>query len=58
MQAETEQRAHKVSFYVKKDNAQQVTAALSRILEERGVIYNVFIFIVFLINDFVRSMGT
>ncbi|XP_004497625.1 sucrose-phosphatase 1-like [Cicer arietinum] len=36
-QVETEQRAHKVSFYVKKDNAQQVTEALSKILEQRGL---------------------
>lgn len=34
-QAETEQRAHKVSFYVKKENAKQVTEALSKILEQR-----------------------
>lgn len=55
MQAETEQRAHKVSFYVKKDNAKQVTEALSKILEQRGVSYNALIFIVFLINDFVKN---
>ncbi|XP_057426697.1 sucrose-phosphatase 1-like [Lotus japonicus] len=36
-QAETEQRPHKVSFYVKKDKAQQVTESLSKILEERGL---------------------
>ncbi|CAJ2672909.1 unnamed protein product [Trifolium pratense] len=36
-QAETEQRAHKVSFYVKKDKAKQVTEALSKILEQRGL---------------------
>lgn len=36
-QAETEQRAHKVSFYVEKDNAKQVTEALSKILEQRGL---------------------
>jgi hypothetical protein len=40
VQAETEQRAHKVSFYVKKDKAKQVTEALSKILEQRGVSYN------------------
>lgn len=57
MQVETEQRAHKVSFYVKKDNAQQVTEALSKILEQRGVSYNaLIIFIIFLINDFVQFM--
>ncbi|KAI4348848.1 hypothetical protein L6164_009518 [Bauhinia variegata] len=36
-QAETEQRAHKVSFYVKKDQAQHVTEALSKSLEKRGL---------------------
>ncbi|XP_058762711.1 probable sucrose-phosphatase 2 [Vicia villosa] len=36
-QAETEQRAHKVSFYVKKENAKQVTEALSKVLEQRGL---------------------
>ncbi|KAI4300610.1 hypothetical protein L6164_033966 [Bauhinia variegata] len=36
-QAETEQRAHKVSFYVKKDHAPQVIEALSKSLEKRGL---------------------
>lgn len=57
MQAETEQRPHKVSFYVKKDSAQQVTEALSKILEGRGVSYNAFTFNVFFINDFVCIMS-
>lgn len=37
MQAETEQRPHKVSFYVEKDKAQAVTKALAETLEKRGV---------------------
>jgi hypothetical protein len=53
VQAETEQRAHKVSFYVKKDKAKQVTEALSKILEQRGVSYNALIFTSLLRNDFV-----
>ncbi|KAL9319320.1 hypothetical protein ACSQ67_015837 [Phaseolus vulgaris] len=36
-QAETEQRPHKVSFYVQKDKAQSVTQALSKVLEGRGL---------------------
>ncbi|RDX67899.1 Sucrose-phosphatase 1, partial [Mucuna pruriens] len=36
-QAETEQRQHKVSFYVEKDKAQRVTEALSKVLEGRGL---------------------
>ncbi|OIV90429.1 hypothetical protein TanjilG_01907 [Lupinus angustifolius] len=36
-QAETEQRPHKVSFYVKKDKAKDVTNSLSKIFEERGL---------------------
>ncbi|KAK7268148.1 hypothetical protein RIF29_20835 [Crotalaria pallida] len=36
-QAETEQRPHKVSFYVEKEKAQAVISALSKILEERGL---------------------
>ncbi|XP_014510898.1 sucrose-phosphatase 1 [Vigna radiata var. radiata] len=36
-QAETEQRPHKVSFYVQKDKAQSVTQALSKVLKERGL---------------------
>lgn len=36
-QAETEQRPHKVSFYVDKDKAQRVTEALSKVLEARGL---------------------
>ncbi|KAK7345196.1 hypothetical protein VNO77_15771 [Canavalia gladiata] len=36
-QAETEQRPHKVSFYVDKDKAVQVTKTLSKILQERGL---------------------
>ncbi|XP_061375186.1 sucrose-phosphatase 1-like [Gastrolobium bilobum] len=36
-QAETEQRPHKISFYVKKDKAQNVTEALSKVLEKRGL---------------------
>ena len=50
MQAETEQRPHKVSFYVKKDKAQQVTEALSKVLAERGVSHNSFILIAFFSN--------
>ncbi|KAJ1432908.1 Sucrose-phosphatase-like, N-terminal, partial [Sesbania bispinosa] len=33
----TEQRPHKVSFYVEKEKAQHVTEALSKILEGRGL---------------------
>ncbi|KAF7818885.1 sucrose-phosphatase 1-like [Senna tora] len=36
-QAETEQRPHKISFYVKKDKAQHVTESLSEILKKRGL---------------------
>ncbi|TKY53198.1 Sucrose-phosphatase 1 [Spatholobus suberectus] len=36
-QAETEQRPHKVSFYVEKDKAQHVTEALSKVLDGRGL---------------------
>lgn len=37
LQSETEQRPHKVSFYVQKDKAEEVTKALSTRLAERGV---------------------
>ncbi|XP_022842424.1 sucrose-phosphatase 2-like [Olea europaea var. sylvestris] len=37
LQSETEQRPHKVSFYVQKDKAQDVMKALSANLEERGL---------------------
>eukprot|EP00258_Populus_trichocarpa_P027887 XP_024443906.1 sucrose-phosphatase 1 isoform X2 [Populus trichocarpa] len=37
LQSETEQRPHKVSFYVDKDKAQDVTKALSEIFAKRGV---------------------
>ncbi|XP_016442514.1 sucrose-phosphate phosphatase 1 isoform X3 [Nicotiana tabacum] len=37
LQSETEQRPHKVSFYVQKDKAQDITGTLSKRLEERGV---------------------
>ena len=40
MQAETEQRPHKVSFLVQKDKAQTVTKALSEALKQRGVCYH------------------
>ncbi|KAL2327321.1 hypothetical protein Fmac_020748 [Flemingia macrophylla] len=36
-QAETEQRPHKVSFYVEKEKAQRVTEALSKVLAGRGL---------------------
>ncbi|KAL5708982.1 sucrose-phosphate phosphatase [Ranunculus cassubicifolius] len=36
-QAESEQRPHKVSFYVEKEKAQQVVKALSEQLENRGL---------------------
>ncbi|KAK9290884.1 hypothetical protein L1049_009063 [Liquidambar formosana] len=37
LQSETEQRPHKVSFYVEKAKAREITKALSRSLEERGL---------------------
>ncbi|KAK6126514.1 hypothetical protein DH2020_039748 [Rehmannia glutinosa] len=37
LQSETEQRPHKVSFYVQKDNAQDVMKALATRLQERGL---------------------
>ncbi|KAL3586562.1 hypothetical protein D5086_013429 [Populus alba] len=37
LQSETEQRPHKVSFYVDKANAQNVTKALSEIFAKRGL---------------------
>ncbi|KAK4777516.1 hypothetical protein SAY87_017703 [Trapa incisa] len=37
LQSETEQRPHKVSFYVDKSKAQEVTKALSEKLENRGM---------------------
>ncbi|OVA07208.1 Sucrose-phosphate synthase [Macleaya cordata] len=37
LQAETEQRPHKVSFYVDKDKAQEAMKALSELLEKRGL---------------------
>jgi len=37
LQAETEIRPHKVSFYVQKDKAPEVTKALSESLEKRGL---------------------
>nr|GMD41669.1 sucrose-phosphatase 1 isoform X1 [Ipomoea batatas] len=37
LQSETEQRPHKVSFYVQKDKAEEVTKALSTRLAERGL---------------------
>ncbi|RVW89702.1 Sucrose-phosphatase 2 [Vitis vinifera] len=37
MQSETEQRPHKVSFYVDKDKARDVMRALSELLEKRGL---------------------
>ncbi|KAL2534517.1 putative sucrose-phosphatase 2 [Abeliophyllum distichum] len=37
LQSETEQRPHKVSFYIQKDKAQDVMKALSARLEERGL---------------------
>ncbi|KAG6596640.1 Sucrose-phosphatase 1, partial [Cucurbita argyrosperma subsp. sororia] len=36
-QAESEQRPHKVSFYIQKDKAQAVTKALSESMERRGL---------------------
>ncbi|GAB2228257.1 hypothetical protein Droror1_Dr00010087 [Drosera rotundifolia] len=36
-QSETEQRPHKVSFYIKKDKAQEVMKALGERLEKRGL---------------------
>ncbi|KAH9674217.1 putative sucrose-phosphatase 2 [Citrus sinensis] len=38
LQSETEQRPHKVSFYVDKDKAQTVTQKLSEIFKNRGVL--------------------
>ncbi|KAL2554157.1 putative sucrose-phosphatase 2 [Forsythia ovata] len=37
LQSETEQRPHKVSFYVKKDKARDIMKALSARFEERGL---------------------
>ncbi|KAL0316032.1 UNVERIFIED_CONTAM: Sucrose-phosphatase 2 [Sesamum radiatum] len=37
LQSETEQRPHKVSFYVQKDKAQEIMKALSTSLEKRGL---------------------
>ncbi|XP_075512944.1 sucrose-phosphatase 2-like [Primulina tabacum] len=37
LQSETEQRLHKVSFYVQKDKVQEIMKALSMRLEERGL---------------------
>lgn len=37
LQSETEQRPHKVSFYVKKEHSQGVIKDLSGRLEKRGV---------------------
>nr|DAD25252.1 TPA_asm: hypothetical protein HUJ06_026716 [Nelumbo nucifera] len=37
LQSETEQRPHKVSFYIQKDKAQEVIKVLSERLEKRGV---------------------
>lgn len=37
LQSETEQRPHKVSFYVDKSKAETVTKQLSEILKNRGV---------------------
>ncbi|XP_004228616.1 sucrose-phosphatase 1 isoform X2 [Solanum lycopersicum] len=37
LQSETEQRPHKVSFYVPKDKAQDIMKTLSKRLEERGL---------------------
>lgn len=45
MQSETEQRPHKVSFYVDKDKARGVTKALSELLEKRGVRLSGMIFV-------------
>ncbi|XP_058086986.1 sucrose-phosphatase 2-like [Magnolia sinica] len=36
-QSETEQRSHKISFYVEKEHAQEVIKALSERLEKRGL---------------------
>lgn len=40
MQSETEQRPHKVSFYVEKGKAEEVMKALSGCLEKCGVSLN------------------
>lgn len=42
LQSETEQRAHKISFYINKEKAQQVMKGLSERLEKRGVIVCTF----------------
>jgi len=41
LQAETEIRPHKVSFYVQKDKAPEVTKALSESLEKRGLDFKI-----------------
>lgn len=43
MQSETEQRAHKISFYVDKGVAQEVMKSLSECLEKRGVRGAIFV---------------
>lgn len=37
LQSPTEQRPHKVSFYVEKEHAQEAIATLSKKLKDRGV---------------------
>lgn len=48
IQSETEQRPHKVSFYVEKEHAREIMKSLSGSLEKRGVRSNCSYLILFL----------
>lgn len=57
MQPETEQRPHKVSFFVEKDKAQAVTKALAEALKKHGVRFVFTPNLVNLFSDFL-FLGT